>query len=59
MTPLERDAARLRDMLTYAREAVQFVEGRTAQELQRDVMLSLAVERAVEIIGEAAKSVSE
>lgn len=59
MTLPERDTARLRDMLTYARKAVQFVDGRTVQELQRDLMLSLAVERAVEIVGEAAKSVSE
>ena len=59
MTPPERDTARLKDMLLYAREAVRFAEGRTAVDLQRDIMLSLAVERAVEIVGEAAKSVSE
>lgn len=59
MTPPERDEARLRDMLGYAREAVRFVEGRSPEDLQRDVMLSLAVERAVEIVGEAAKNVSE
>ncbi len=59
MTPPERDRARLGDMLSYAREAVRFVEGRSPEDLQRDVMLSLAVERAVEIVGEAAKGVSE
>ena len=59
MTPPERDRARLGDMLSYAREAVRFAKGRSPEDLQRDVMLSLAVERAVEIVGEAAKGVSE
>ena len=59
MTPPERDTARLKDMLFYVREAVRFAEGNTAKDLQRDVTLSLAVERPVEIVGEAAKSVAE
>lgn len=59
MTLPERDEARLRDMLGYAREAVRFAQGRSPDDLRGDVMLSLAVERAVEIVGEAAKGVSE
>lgn len=45
-------------MLTYAREAVSFTRGRARADLDRDTMLALALERAVEIVGEAAKNVS-
>ena len=54
----ERDVLYLRDMLSYAREAVGFANETTLEALKDDVKTLLALERAVEIIGEAAKSVS-
>lgn len=53
------DERRLQDMLRYAREAVAFTRGRTRADLDSDTMLALALERAIEIVGEAAKNVSE
>lgn len=58
MQPDRRDAARLWDMLKYAREAAFFVQGRTWEEYQRDRILRAAVERVVTIIGEAAYKVT-
>ncbi len=53
------DLVRLRHMLDAARKAVEFSEGRTRNDLDSDEMLSLALVRLLEIIGEAAKRVSE
>ncbi len=53
------DLVRLRHMLDAARKAVAFSEGRTRNDLDSDEMLSLALVRLLEIIGEAAKRVSE
>ena len=41
-------------MLDAAREAVGLAEGRTADEIQRDRLRQLSIERLLEIIGEAA-----
>lgn len=58
--PLDRkDASRVWDMLRHARIVVELVEGRRQDELAHDAMLRLALERAVEIIGEAARKVSD
>ena len=58
--PHERDdAASLWDMLEAARAVESFVKGRSFQDYAADLMLRSAVERQVEIIGEAARSVSE
>jgi hypothetical protein len=46
-------------MLDYSRKAVAMIEGCVRQDLDRDEMLSLALTRAVEIIGEAATRVSQ
>ena len=54
----ERDILYLRDMLKYAREAVSFARETTLDGLRKDVRTMLALERAIEIVGEAAKSVS-
>lgn len=54
-----RDEGRLRDMLTYAREAVGFAEGQSRADLESDSLRELAIERATEIVGEAAKNVSD
>ena len=52
------DGVRLRHMLDAARQAVGFARGRTRADLDRDLQLSLALTRLVEIVGEAAKNVS-
>ena len=53
------DLVRLRHMLDAARKAVDFSRGRTRDDLDSDEMLSLALVRLLEIIGEAAKRISE
>ena len=52
------DKVRLRHMLDYSRKAIAMLEGRAQEDLKTDDMLSLALTRAVEIIGEAAARVS-
>jgi len=59
MSPVERDTAFLWDMLDSARSACEFTTGVCFDAYQHDRKLQLAVERAVEIIGEAARRVSE
>lgn len=59
MLPEGRDPAYLWDMLEHARLALSFVQGRSYQSLQKDRLRRLALERALEIIGEAARRVSE
>jgi uncharacterized protein with HEPN domain len=59
MPPDRQDPAFLWDMLEAAREACGFVEGLTFKEYTRNRMVQRAVERSVEIIGEAARNVSE
>ena len=46
-------------MLTYAAIAVELVEGMSAKELLRDTRTRLALERSLEILGEAAGKVPE
>jgi len=53
------DMIRLRHMLDHAREAVAMIRGRTRPDLDRNRMLELALVRLVEIVGEAARQVSE
>ena len=53
------DAARIRHMLDAAREAMGFMRGRTRQALENERLLSLAIVRLLEIVGEAARQVSE
>ncbi|MDM7940169.1 MAG: DUF86 domain-containing protein, partial [Methanothrix sp.] len=54
----DRDAAYLWDMLDAARSILSFVESKSFEHYLQDRMLQLAVERALEIIGEAARNVS-
>jgi uncharacterized protein with HEPN domain len=56
--PRER-LARVLDMLESARRVAELVRGRAREDLDGDVMLALALERAVEIIGEAARFVPD
>jgi uncharacterized protein with HEPN domain len=52
--PDEHDASLLLDMLESARRALSYTQGRSRQDLDRDSMLS----DAIQIIGEAARGVS-
>jgi len=54
----ESDRIRLRHMLDAAREAVAFGSGKTADDLSQDRLLTLALLKSIEIIGEAASKVS-
>jgi uncharacterized protein with HEPN domain len=56
--PDEHDASLLLDMLESARRALSYAHGRSRQDLDRDSMLSDAIQRRIEIIGEAARGVS-
>ena len=53
------DLTRLRHIRDSAQEALSFVKNRTREDLDNDRMLSLALVRLIEIIGEAANNVSE
>ncbi len=53
------DEVRLRHMLDAARKAVAFASGHTRGDLDADEQLALALVRLLEIIGEAAKQISE
>ena len=53
------DLKHLWDMLTAARNVQAFVRSRTQAEYESDLLLRSAVERQVEIIGEAARRVSK
>ncbi|MDE2819069.1 MAG: DUF86 domain-containing protein [Chloroflexota bacterium] len=55
----ENDRARLQHMLDNARLACQFAEGKTREDLETDDQLRLALDRAVEIVGEAASHVTD
>jgi uncharacterized protein with HEPN domain len=55
----EADKNRLYDMLDAARKAQSFVAGKNRTSLDEDEMLALALTRLLEIIGEAARNVSE
>jgi uncharacterized protein with HEPN domain len=58
MRPEDKDAAYLWDMLTAAREALEFTRQIDQQTYLKERKLQMAVERAVEIIGEAARKIS-
>lgn len=53
------DRVYLWDMLTAARAVVEFTQGRTLADYESDLMLRSAVERQIEIIGEAARRISK
>lgn len=54
----DNDLLRIRHMLDAARKAVEFVQGRTREDLETDEKLTLALLRLLEVVGEAAKGVS-
>ncbi len=59
MLPIDRDAAYLWDMLDSARTIQEFMAGIRFEEFLRDRKLQLAIERCVEIIGEASRRISD
>jgi uncharacterized protein with HEPN domain len=58
MADEKRDRALLLDMLTYAEEARSIVSGRRYETFIKDRIRVLALERALEIVGEAARNVT-
>jgi uncharacterized protein with HEPN domain len=59
MQPDQRDNAYLWDMLDAAKAIVEFISGRAYYHYLKDRMLRGAVERHLEIIGEAARRMSK
>ena len=59
MLPEERDAAYLLDIVLAAEKIVRYVQGQRKEDLVGDEKLRDAIERNIEIIGEAARRVSE
>jgi uncharacterized protein with HEPN domain len=59
MLPQGRDPAYLWDMLDAARSVLQFVGEKTFDEYLDHPVIQAAAERKIEIIGEAARRVSE
>ena len=53
------DTVSLRHMLDHAREAVSFIQNRSRSDLDTDRLLSLALVRLAEVVGEAAARVSK
>ena len=59
MQPEQKDAAYLWDMLQAAKEIRQFIQGISFHHYESNIMLQRAIEREMEIIGEAARHVSD
>jgi uncharacterized protein with HEPN domain len=59
MRPPSHDAAYLWDMLDAARTVLLFIGNRSFPDYLKDQVIQAAVERKIEIIGEAARRVSE
>jgi uncharacterized protein with HEPN domain len=59
MPPEKSDSAYLLDMLTAAEAVSRYAAGKVREDLDRDEILRDAIERRLEIIGEAARGVSD
>jgi uncharacterized protein with HEPN domain len=53
------DIVKVRHMLDFAKKAVQFTRGRERADLDNNEMLAFATVHLIEIIGEAARTVSD
>jgi len=53
------DSVRIRHILDAARQATAFIRGRSRRDLDTDQMLNLSLIRLLEVIGEAARGVSD
>lgn len=58
MAPEEQDAAYLWDMQEAAKEAVSILGDKSIETFKKDKVLCRAIERIIEIVGEAARKVS-
>jgi len=54
----ERDEARLRDMLSFSRDAIAVLGIMTQKEMEASLTVKLSLSRCIEIIGEAGHQVS-
>lgn len=52
------DRVSIRQMLDHARDAIQFAGGKSSSEIEGDRLLSLAIVRLLEVMGEAANRVT-
>ncbi len=59
MSPKDRDLGYVWDMQDAACQVLEFSKDKTLKDYQQNKILRLAVERLLEIIGQAAKEVSE
>jgi uncharacterized protein with HEPN domain len=59
MRPERDDAAYLLDILAAAEAVSRFLQSKTREDFKRDEVLRSAIERKIEIIGEAARRVSQ
>jgi uncharacterized protein with HEPN domain len=57
--PPKDDAVYLADMLKAAQAVASFAKGKTLADFESDLLLRSAIERQIEIIGEAARHVSK
>lgn len=55
----EADRIRLRHMLDASRQALEFSQNRTRADLDDDLMLLLSLVKLIEIVGEAARQVTD
>jgi uncharacterized protein with HEPN domain len=53
------DLVRVKHMIEAADEAVSFARGKTRGDLDKDRMLTMALMREIEVVGEAASKISE
>ncbi len=56
---MSEDEERLKDMLKAAKSIEEFTEGTSFEEFADSELIRAAVEREIEIIGEAAKNISD
>jgi uncharacterized protein with HEPN domain len=59
MQPEERDAAYLWDMLEASRDILEFTRGVSLGDYSSNKMLQMAVERGFQVLGEAARRVTD
>ena len=55
----DNDQIRLQHMLDAAKKIIDYTQGKTRQDLETNEMLSFAILRLLEVVGEAAKGISK
>ena len=59
MSPTDKDLGYIWDMYDAASQVLEFSEGKSFQDYHQNKMLRLSTERLLEIIGQAAKEISQ